>query len=221
MFPTNTSPFAGLTKVILTLVGIGLVVGLVIAGSDLTNFITNSAKAQAIKNQNDLQAQKDAIDLKNYQAIQETTTQIQIEKLNDERTAYEKSLDQNLQVEAQRAAQDLELSRLFNYAVIGVVVFLTFCIGIGAITLALQIGRSRLLLVQAQSKQLDAWQNLAWRKQQIMLSHALERVEREHQLAKSQSTFQNNNGHRPSTLIPNTPLVIKQPGNGKGLYRVE
>jgi hypothetical protein len=104
MFPNNLL-FGGLAKVILTLVIIGVLVGLALAGTDLVNFITNNAKAQAIKNQNDFQAQKDAIDLKNYGIVQEALTQNQIDQANADNAAHNISLEQDLQFQIQKAAQ--------------------------------------------------------------------------------------------------------------------
>ena len=49
MFPTNYSPYDGLSKVFLVLIVIGALAALAFTNSDLTNFITNSAKAEGIK----------------------------------------------------------------------------------------------------------------------------------------------------------------------------
>lgn len=228
MFPSNNSLFGGLSKVILTLVIIGAVVGLVLSDSDLTNFITNSAEAEAIKNQNDLQVQKDAVDVKNYQAIQETTTQIKIDQLLAESATYQKSLEQGLQFQAQKAAQDLETARFVSYAGTGAGVFVAFCIGIGFVILMIQVGRSRKVVSQAQVKKLEAWQDLAWRKQQIMISRQLERAERERlvrllneqrQLAEFRALHQELNRHRPISQPQGSTPLVKQPGNGRGLHK--
>lgn len=178
MFSPNNSLFGGLAKVILTLVIIGFVVGLAISGSDLANFITNSAKAQAIKNQNDLQAQKDAVDIKNYQTIQETITQTKIDQLRADSAAYQKSLEQGLQFQAQKAAQELETARWIRYIETGIGSFIAFCFGTGLVILMILIGRSRLILAQAKVKQTDPWEDAAWRKEQIRIFRERERVMR-------------------------------------------
>jgi hypothetical protein len=177
MFPNNLL-FGGLAKVILTLVIIGVLVGLALAGTDLVNFITNNAKAQAIKNQNDFQAQKDAIDLKNYGIVQEALTQNQIDQANADNAAHNISLEQDLQFQIQKAAQALEMDRYLNYAGIGSVIFLAFCSGIGTFVLLFFVGRSRLVLAQAQTRQADRWQDSGWLKHQIKRSRQYERMQR-------------------------------------------
>jgi hypothetical protein len=178
MIPSNSSPFGGLAKVILILIIIGVLVGLVLAGSDVTNFMTNSIKAQAIKNQNDYQAQKDAIDLKNYQAVQAATTQTQIDQLQADNIAHQKMLDQNLQLQTQKAAQDLETGRWISYIEIGIGSFIAFCLGIGSLILVILIGRSRLVMAQARVNQADPWQDAAWRRERIRIFRERERVMR-------------------------------------------
>ncbi|MBE0683963.1 MAG: hypothetical protein IH589_18845 [Anaerolineales bacterium] len=168
MFPPNNSPFEGLAKVILILVAIGILVGLVLTGSDITNFITNSAKAEAIKQQNELQAQKNAIDLEAYQL-----------SVNQQLLAQQEQAVKELQFQEQKAAQELELARLSSYLWVGAGVFVAFCFGVGFVILMIQFGRSLLITSQAQVKKTDVWQNPVWRKQQIEISRQLERAQRE------------------------------------------
>lgn len=168
MFPTNNSPFAGLTKVILILVAIGVLFGLALTGSDITNFITNSAKAETIKQENQLQAQKNAIDLEAYQL-----------SVNQQLIAQEEQAKKDLQFQEQKAAQELETARLASYFWAGTGILVAFCIGVGFVILMIQIGRSLLIASQAQVKKIDAWQDPVWRKQQIEISRLLERAERE------------------------------------------
>jgi hypothetical protein len=168
MFPTNNSPFTGLTKVILTLVAIGVLAGLVLSGSDLTNFITNSAKVEAIKQQNELQAQKDAIDLEAYKM-----------SVNQQILAQQEQAKRDLQFQELKATQELETARLASYFWAGAGMFVAICVGVGFMILMIQIGRSLLIASQAQVKKIDAWQDPAWRKQQIEISRRLERAQRE------------------------------------------
>jgi hypothetical protein len=81
MYSTN-SLFGGLAKIILILVIVGSLVGLVLALSDPFNLVTNEAKAEAIRNQNYIQAQEGAIDIRNHEAVQKAVTQNQIDQLN-------------------------------------------------------------------------------------------------------------------------------------------
>ena len=110
MLSTNFSLFSGLAKVIMTLVLLGLLMGLVLTGSDLTNFITNSAKAEAIRLQTDLDAQQKQIDLENYATIQKAKAQAEQERILAETSALERSLELELLQKEQNVALDLEVS---------------------------------------------------------------------------------------------------------------
>jgi hypothetical protein len=177
MFPNN-SLFGGLARVIVILVIIGFLAGLALAGSDMVNFITNSAKSQAIKNQNDLQAKKDAVDIKNYAAVQAAHTQNEIDQANADNAAHERSLEQDLQFQAQKGAQALEMSRTLGYAGIGAGMFLAICAGIGVIIQTSLTGRSRLIIAQARARQAEPWQDLLWRNQQIKRSREFAHMQR-------------------------------------------
>jgi hypothetical protein len=172
MFSPNNSLFGGLAAVILTLVIIGAVSGLALSNSDLANPITNAVEAEGIKNQNDFQAGKSAIDLEDYKEVQDTKTQITIDKLWFE-------LEQGLRFQAQKDAQDLEVARLASHFMMGAGVFMAFCFGIGIVVYLTQAGRNRLLLAQSQVRQADPWQDLLWRKQQVKSSRKRERTMRE------------------------------------------
>ena len=118
MFPSNISPFGGLVKVISALVLIGLIMGLVLTGSDLTNFITNSAKAEAIRLQTDLDAQQKQIDLENYATIQNAKAQAEQERILAETNALERSLELDLLRKEQKVALDLEVSAFSKYPLV-------------------------------------------------------------------------------------------------------
>ncbi len=148
MVQPNGSLFGGLSRVILTLVVIGVVTGLVLGGADIVNFITNSAKAEAIHNANQLQAQKNAIDLNNYQLLQDAATQAQIDKMKADNEANQLMLDQAIRIQAQKAAQELETARWMSYIKMGALAILAVALGIGLVILAFRIsfnrtGRSR------------------------------------------------------------------------------
>ena len=42
-----------------------------------------------------------------------------------------------------------------------------------------QAGRNRLIVAQAQAKQIDPWQNLAWRKERIQIARQQEQLTRQ------------------------------------------
>ena len=189
MYQSNSSPFVGLVAVILVLVVIGSLVGLALSQSDITNFITNKAKAEGILQQNDYQAQKNSIDLKNYQSVQDSVTQDQKERIAADGLAYQKSLAQQLQLqnaqaeqrirlEAEKASLDLEMSRLVTYALIGAGVLLALCIGAGAVIFAIQSGRKRIILTQIKVNPVERWEDPFWRKREIERSRQREQVNR-------------------------------------------
>ncbi len=195
MFPPNNgSSFDGLVKVIVVLVIIGALAVLGLTQSDLTNFLANSVKADAMRQQNAIQAQKDAIDLQNYQTVQDTLTQTRIDQLLAEDAAHQEALEQQLQLDAQKAVREMETARLVAYLWTGAGIFLVACIGIAILLFAIKAGRSRPGAIQAEKKPVDPWQDPAWRKQQIWISRQEERAIRGSRIstaskAKSVSPF--------------------------------
>ena len=189
MLPTNFSLFGGLAKVVLALVTIGLLMGLVLTGSDLTNFITNSAKADAIRLQTNLDAQQKQIDLENYATIQKAETQAEEERISAETKSFERSLELDLLQKEQKAALDLEVSTFSKYLWAGVMPFIISCLGIGTIIFMVQAGRSRLILAQAQAKQIGPWQDIAWRKERIQIARQQEQLERKKIIPKVPETY--------------------------------
>ena len=179
MFPNSISPFGGLVKVILALVLIGLIMGLVLTGSDLTNFITNSAKAEAIRVQTDLDAQQKQIDLENYATIQKAETQAKEERTLAETKAFERSLELDLLQKERKVALDLEVATFSKYLWSGMIPLLVFCFVIGIVIIMVQTGRSHLVVAQAQAEQIDPWQDLAWRKERIRLARQQEQLKRQ------------------------------------------
>ena len=161
MFPTNNSPFAGLVKVILALVIIGVLAGLVLSGSDLANFITNTAKAPGI-------TQKDKIDIDDYQ------------RSKDEDFYHLQQLHaQELQLQSQNAIYVMETTRIVSYVLTGAGVLVAICIAMGIAILLIQFGRSRLISAQAQTNQARLWKDPTWREQQILIARQKERMMRE------------------------------------------
>ncbi len=108
----NPSPFAGLVKVVIALIVIGVLIGAALASTDVLNFITNSEKAQA-------QSAKDAVDLKYYTIMKE----------NEVKDEVARSI-MDTQLYAEKARQDQEFSNAVRYAflLIGVLVILAFLV---------------------------------------------------------------------------------------------
>lgn len=104
------SPFAGLVKVVIALIVIGVIVGIALASTDVLNFITNSEKAQA-------QSAKDAVDLKYYTLTRQNEAQAEVAKSIVDAQLY-----------PEKARQDLAFSYAVRYALlgIGVLVILAF-----------------------------------------------------------------------------------------------
>ncbi len=174
MFPVNNSPFNGLAKVILVLLAVGILVGLALSGSDLANFITNTAEAETIVQQNKVQAQKDTIDIDTYRQSAEQRLKFQ-----------QKQAEQDLQFEAQKAAQESEIARLASYFWTGTGVFIVLCMGIGIVVFSIQIGRSRLILAKAAVQGIDVWRDSNWRSVQIQIARRREQEMREGFLRQS------------------------------------
>jgi hypothetical protein len=199
----NGSPFSGLVSLVLVLVIIGAVAALALSESDLTNFLTNSAKADAIREQNRIQAQKDAIELKNYEALQEIETNLQKEKILADTAAYKRNIEQqllfqqqqnqqNLELQFQRSNQDLEVSRLTRYVLLGAGVLTMLFISMGLSIFFIQLGRSRVIAVQSVSTLPSRWQDPEWRKKQIASARQREIIARKspttHEDAKADET---------------------------------
>ena len=156
MFPSGNSPFAGLAKVILVLVAIGALVGLVLARSDLTNFISNSARAKALTMENEQQAERNAIDIEMYRRAQEESLVLQ-----------QRQAEQTLLFDAQQSAQNLETTRFISFVLAGAVVIVAICLGIGIIIYAIRAGRNQRTIAKKEMASADMWQNSAWRNRKI------------------------------------------------------
>lgn len=183
MFPTNYSPYDGLSKVFLVLIVIGALAALAFTNSDLTNFITNSAKAEGIKQELAIQNLKSIFDFENYKRVEEAKTKAQLDNIETEKVTNEKLQTQKLQAQAQQVTLELEMSRLFGYGKIGIGIFLSICLGI----MMIQFGRSRLILAQAQHKQIDNQQKSTLWKMQMELARQHERMERASFINRTQS----------------------------------
>ena len=132
---------SGTKGIILTLIGIGLVLGLALIKSDLANPIKAVADFRRAEVETNRVAQQDEVDLRQYEALQEARTQAEIEELREElqhlQQTHEEELrrseedtqylqrvhEQELQHTQELAALKVRLFRLLGYtgiAVIGV-----------------------------------------------------------------------------------------------------
>ena len=212
MFQSNISPFAGLVRVIMTLVSIGVVVGLTLSQSDLTNFITNSARAQAITRQTEIEAEQAEIDLQNYRALKAAEAEVEQARLQAEAAADARSLDIETQFKAQKAIQDLEIERLTGYTWLVITVtaagLLVLCAGIG-LTIALsRIIYSRLIAMSAPPVQANPWRDPMWRKEQIQMARHHEKLMRqpaEQTISVPVDSTYLWPGIRQSDMVPTTP----------------
>jgi flagellar motility protein MotE (MotC chaperone) len=92
-YTANQSPYKG---IILTLVGIGLVLGLALIGSDLINPITSVAEFQRAQVETRRAAQQNEIDLRQYATLQEARTQAEMTKLQEENRYLQQTHDEEL-----------------------------------------------------------------------------------------------------------------------------
>ncbi len=190
MYQNNSSPFQGLGKVILMLVVIGALTGLALSNTDVVNVLRNGAQAKGIEQQNTLQAQKDAVDLEYYKAIQPGMIQNQQDRLEADKAAYQKSLEQQLanenamaaqerELQAQKAAQEMQTALNLHYVLVGSLIFITLCAGTGIAILMIQIGRSQVIKANAQTKEVEKDTIRKMREQQIEEARKRERENRE------------------------------------------
>jgi len=149
-YNTSANQSSSYKGIILILVGIGLVLGLALIGSDLVKPITSVAEYQKAQVETQRAAQQNEIDLRQYQDRQDARTQAEIAKLQEEVQHLQKLHEEELQrarEETQhlqqihqqelrqaegRAALELQLFR---------VAFHTFLAVMGFSLLSLSIGR--------------------------------------------------------------------------------
>ncbi len=108
---TNSSPFAGLGKVIIVLVIVGGLVGIALGPTDVLNFITNSQKAKT-------QAGKDAIDLKYYDLVKGSETEGELAR------------DQiDVQLYPEKVRQEMDFTNAVRYALLGIATLMVLGLG--------------------------------------------------------------------------------------------
>jgi hypothetical protein len=187
MFSSN-SPFSGLVPVILVLVLIGGLATLALSGSDLTNFMTNRVKADALAQQTAAAAQKTPIDVETYRLVQTSQAQAQVDKMKADSDYYQKSLDlqtqyqqklddQNLQLNYLKTTQEMQTSHITQMILTsaGAIALLLVALGIAVYMVSLTLNR---LLTNKKVKKAGSWQDPAWKKQQIENSRRREQASR-------------------------------------------
>lgn len=153
----SNSLFSGLASVILVIALLGIAVGVAVSNTDLLNFNRSAAEVEILKQTAQVQAQRDAIDMDNYQRIKAAKTEAELARLELEQEALRKE-----RAYALTARQRLDQVWL-------IVGPLAVLILVFALTLFLmQYGRSQLLMAQARSTQVKMIQaarvnELTWR----------------------------------------------------------
>lgn len=133
MYDKSSNQAPGTKGVILTLVGVGLALGLALIKSDLVNPIRAVADFRRAKVETEREAQQNEIDLRQYEALQAARTQAEIERLREEiqylKQTHEQDLrqmeeetrylqlahEQNLRYAQEQAALRMQLLRLLGY----------------------------------------------------------------------------------------------------------
>jgi hypothetical protein len=129
----SANQISGNKGIILTLIGIGLVLGLALIKSDLANPIKGVADFRRAEVETNRVAQQNEVDLRQYEALQEARTQAEIEGLREEiqylRQTHEQDLrqmeeetrylhlahEQNLRYAQEQAALRMQQLRLLGY----------------------------------------------------------------------------------------------------------
>ncbi len=178
---SNNTPLAGLLGIVVVIALIGAISGLALSGTDLLNFNTSAAEAHIREMEAQLQADKTAIDLQYYKAIQAARTESEKEELRLELEAQKRKLEQELAHQRARNELDLVLARLTRYVVLTVGALATLMVSVGLAIFLIQYGRSRLVLAQAEVTHTHAasWHVPAWRAEQIRRAREREVAERE------------------------------------------
>jgi len=158
MYYKSSNQSSGNKGVILVLVCIGLVLGLALIRCDLVNPVTSVAEFRRAEVETEQLAQQNEIDLRQYEALQEASTQAEIEKLQEEtlylKQTHEEDLRrmmeetryvqqahrQELQRAQERAVLALQQLRLLGYTIIAALGFALVSLSVG---LSVYIARRR------------------------------------------------------------------------------
>jgi hypothetical protein len=212
----NSNQASTLKGVILILVGIGLVLGLALIGSDLVNPIKSVAEYQQAQVERERMAQQNEIDLRQYEVLQEVHTQAEVAKLGENIRYLQQAHEQELQHTRERAALELQLLRNAGHAAIAVVAPSLLAL---SIALSVHIARQRPVPVEATA---DLWTSER-KRQEIEAARQREREQRrqalhEQELHQLVTELQNrlqelevsvgSNGHEDSDEILLEPFSL-------------
>ncbi len=182
--------FFGLFMVVIVL---ALVAGLAVFGNDLMNPDTSAAKADAIRQVTQSKANKEAIDWANAQQKQA----IEWDKAQQEAVVQQRQSDQTLELQAQRN----QIMNSWSPAIIAVTLVATLVLSAALAYFLIRSGAARAQApvrvqvqalvavqspaqIQALAAQIESWNNLDWRAEQIHKARANEAAERWMELAR-------------------------------------
>jgi hypothetical protein len=197
---SNNTPLVGLVGIILVVAIIAILGTLGFSSNDILNPNTSAAAAHAKEQEIQTQSQKDIIDLEAYRAAKKTQTEKEAfdlanyKAIQSARTQAEQDKTRlEVQARERELEQDIELARLTRYTLLGGSVLALLVLSAGATMYLNQIGRSRLVLAQARSLQME----------QIGQARAREVVDRKAGLAHvTPQPFISGNGNDPSKAQP-------------------
>lgn len=204
----NSTPWAGLAGVLLTVAMISAAAGVALSGTDFLNYNTSAAAARALDQETDFEAQKAAIDLEYYRALQSVQTQSEQEELRLRREALKRELDQRLAHERKMANLQIELTRLTRYVVLSVGIAAALILSSGAAAFLVLHGRSQLASARAKAVGADLWRDPVWRAEQLRRARAVEIAERRATLQQAEQGSAVGGNGRHSLKISDFPIPI-------------
>ena len=193
--------FFGLFIVVIVL---ALMAGLAVFGNDLLNPDTSAAKADAIRQVTQGKANKEAIDWANAQQKQA----IELDKAQQAAAFQQRQSDQTLELQAQRNQAELaqmgqrdQIMNSWSPAIVAVILVATLVLSAALAYFLIRSGAARaqapvkvqvqaLVAVQSPARiralaaQIESWNNLDWRTEQIHKARANEAAERWMELAR-------------------------------------
>lgn len=175
---SNNTPLVGLVSLVIVIAVIAALGALGISGSDILNPNTSIATARAKDQETRLRDQKAAIDMKNYEIIQNARTQAEQDKVRLEVEARQSELEQTLVLQRGRAAQDMELARLTHYALSVAGALAVLIVSVGLTVGVIRFSLSRWATTQPQVVYADPWHDHTWRTDQIHRARGIEMAER-------------------------------------------
>ena len=190
--------------VFIVVVVLALVAGVAVFGNDLMNPDTSAAKADAIRQVTQSKANKEAIDWANAQQKQA----IEWDKAQQEAVVQQRQSDQTLELQAQRNQAELaqmgqrdQIMNSWSPAIVAVALVATLVLSAALAYFLIRSGAARAQApvrvqvqalvavqsparIQALAAQIESWNNLDWRTEQIHKARANEATERWGELAR-------------------------------------